>query len=101
MFIVSHFHPAASLPASAWASARETTGMFLKKKSSVRPEKEQRVAEKRVACSRKKSSVFFGTEQRLFSGTCRGRHGRTSIRLPAHAGAGGRAQLCRQTRTVV
>ena len=75
MFIVSHFHPAASLPASARASARETTGMFLKK---------------RAAC-----------EQRLFSGTCRGRHGRTGIRLPAHAGAGGRAQLCRQTRTVV
>ena len=86
MFIVSHFHPAASLPASAWASARETTGMFLKK---------------RAACGRKKSSVFFGTEQRLFSGTCRGRHGRTGIRLPAHAGAGRRGQLCRRSYTVV
>ena len=43
MFIVSHFHPAASLPASARASARETTGMFLKK--------EQRAAGKRAACS--------------------------------------------------
>ena len=34
MFIVSHFHPAASLPASARASAQETTGMFLKKRAA-------------------------------------------------------------------
>ena len=93
MFIVSHFHPAASL------SGRP--GRRLGKPQACFSKKEQRAAGKRVACSRKKSSVFFGTEQRLFSGTCRGRHGRIGIRLPAHAGAGGRAQLCRQNWTVV
>ena len=86
MFIVSHFHPAASLPASARASARETTGMFLKK---------------RAASFSGRSSVFFQEHaEGVTDGQASGFR-RMPVRVDAHSCVGRRGQLCRRSYTVV